>query len=325
MDIKILSHLLQQLIISNNKVLLPGLGSFIIEEVPSSLLNDGATITPPYSTIVFKNFEIHNDGILENAWVREANISNSASKKEINAIVAEIKKKLIADSKIEFPEFGTLRFNEGFQFVFVPHKTFFDDYNMFNSETITLERSDNSFVFSEKELAKGDDEVPFDVDGLKETPAPEETADGRVITDKVNDVEKSEETAAMFEVDNVEVQEGTEVVIEVKEVEVQEETTSAEVDYVEGKEETAAVPEVNDVEEPERTVAEQKIEEISDSNGADTKTTRVLKVIFIILAVIAVLFILATLVYIFKEPLKPWLEKIFYSKEEIGMLRSLGL
>ena len=65
---------------------------------------------------------------------------------------------------------------------------------------------------------------------------------------------------------------------------------------------------------------------IENNKEAETsKTTKILKVIFIITIVIALLLVIATLIYIFKEPLKPLLERIFYSKEEIDMVHSLGL
>ena len=438
MDIKILSHILKQLIISNNKVLLPGLGSFIVEEMPSSLLNDGATITAPYSTILFKNFEIHNDGILEEAFVKRFGFSNEQSRKEINLLVSDIKKRLIADSTVEFPGFGTLSFSEGFQFVFVPDKVFFDDCNLFESESIKMERGGESFLFADNGIAKEVSDVSEystekEIVSGTEVDKCTELSDDSVV-EKVADVKPSEEGDAEAKEEEVftfdlgdepvitvdsykgdkfvdkdivsseegEGNSGEKEESEINEKEVMSEKNEVKEDDDKGEENGAIDFEkelsimVNaSLQKETITIDKEKIEDVykkvesceneradeivamdvneaeggaeadveadadadveveregeetnsvGDSDGENddrpegsggtiennkeaetSKTTKILKVIFIITIVIALLLVIATLIYIFKEPLKPLLERIFYSKEEIDMVHSLGL
>ena len=68
----------------------------------------------------------------------------------------------------------------------------------------------------------------------------------------------------------------------------------------------------------EEKAAEKKSEEKKDK--VEKKKSRTSKVLLWIVLVVAVLVILVLLILIFKEELRPWLEKILYSKEELEIL-----
>ena len=69
----------------------------------------------------------------------------------------------------------------------------------------------------------------------------------------------------------------------------------------------------------EEKAAEEKSEEKKDK--VEKKKSRTSKVLLWIVLVVAVLVILVLLILIFKEELRPWLEKILYSKEELEILK----
>ena len=54
MDIDLLSKMVKELILDDDKVVLPGLGSFVAEVVPSTFSDKGYTINPPYRRLFFR-------------------------------------------------------------------------------------------------------------------------------------------------------------------------------------------------------------------------------------------------------------------------------
>ena len=54
MDIDLLSKIVKELILDNDEVALPGIGSFIAEIVPSVFSDKGYTINPPYRRLSFR-------------------------------------------------------------------------------------------------------------------------------------------------------------------------------------------------------------------------------------------------------------------------------
>lgn len=75
---------------------------------------------------------------------------------------------------------------------------------------------------------------------------------------------------------------------------------------------------IEDEKAAEEKAAEKKSEEKKDK--VEKKKSRTSKVLLWIVLVVAVLVILVLLILIFKEELRPWLEKILYSKEELEIL-----
>ena len=54
MDIDLLSKMVKELILDDDKVVLPGLGCFVAEIVPAYFSDKGYTINPPYRKLYFR-------------------------------------------------------------------------------------------------------------------------------------------------------------------------------------------------------------------------------------------------------------------------------
>jgi len=67
----IFSRLLRAQLLNHDRVSLPGLGSFIAEDQPSRIMDDGRLICPPTRTVTFSVKESWNDEILERAYAAE--------------------------------------------------------------------------------------------------------------------------------------------------------------------------------------------------------------------------------------------------------------
>ncbi|MBO7561525.1 MAG: hypothetical protein J6X91_09435 [Bacteroidales bacterium] len=70
----------------------------------------------------------------------------------------------------------------------------------------------------------------------------------------------------------------------------------------------------------EKAAKEKKMAEEKPSAEEKKKTSRSYKWLYILITVLAILLILVLLVFVFKEELRPLLEKVLYSKEELEIL-----
>ncbi len=123
MNLPFLSAALQELIIKNKRVVLPGIGVFTLEEVPSFFLNNGKTITPPGKKINFTNSETHDDINLETAYTQKRGITQDESKEEFNILINKIQESIKINRQANIPGFGTIYIDEKYNFYFSSDKS----------------------------------------------------------------------------------------------------------------------------------------------------------------------------------------------------------
>ncbi len=63
MEIALLADMVKELILDNEEVALPGLGTFVTEVVPASFSDRGYTINPPYRRLSFRERQGSDDMI----------------------------------------------------------------------------------------------------------------------------------------------------------------------------------------------------------------------------------------------------------------------
>ena len=108
MDIDLLSKMVKELILDNDKVVLPGLGCFTAEIVPASFSDKGDTINPPYRRLSFRSKP--NEGhLLARLYARSNNVELQFAERIIKEFVAELKSVLFARKTVVFPGLGRLR------------------------------------------------------------------------------------------------------------------------------------------------------------------------------------------------------------------------
>ena len=118
MNIDILSKMVRELILDNDKVSLPGLGSFVTESVPASFSNDGYAIRPPYRKVYFRRNVAENE-LLARAYSKASGMSLNSSEAELREFVLEMKAVLDRQKVIIFPGLGKLRATQENNYFFV--------------------------------------------------------------------------------------------------------------------------------------------------------------------------------------------------------------
>ena len=108
MDIDLLSKMVKELILDNDRVVLPGLGSFVAEVVPSTFSDKGYTINPPYRRLFFRSKPDEGDELAA-FYASTNNVDKAMADRIIKDFVAELKPMLHTKKTIVFPGLGRLR------------------------------------------------------------------------------------------------------------------------------------------------------------------------------------------------------------------------
>lgn len=108
MDIDLLSKMVKELIIDNDRVVLPGLGSFVAEVVPSTFSDKGYTINPPYRRLFFRSKPDEGNELAE-FYASTNQVDRNVAERIITDFVAELKPLLHSKKVVVFPGLGRLR------------------------------------------------------------------------------------------------------------------------------------------------------------------------------------------------------------------------
>lgn len=118
MDIDQLTKLISDIILTRDEVTLPGLGSFVAEEVAASFSDKGFTINPPYRKLSFRPYQ-GDDNLLAESFADAENISIEDAEVQLKDFLGKLKEVLKQRKSIIFPGLGHLRATRENNFFFV--------------------------------------------------------------------------------------------------------------------------------------------------------------------------------------------------------------
>ena len=108
MDIDLLSKMVKELILDNDKVVLPGLGTFVAEIVPSTFSDKGYTINPPYRRLYFRSKPDEGD-LLVDFYAKSNSVDKDVAERIIKDYIVELQSVLFSRKTVVFPGLGRLR------------------------------------------------------------------------------------------------------------------------------------------------------------------------------------------------------------------------
>ncbi len=108
MDIDLLSKMVKELILDNERVVLPGLGSFVAEIVPATFSDKGYTINPPYRKLYFRSKPDEGSDLVP-FYAKSNSVSEEIAEKVLVDFVTELKAVLFQKKTVIFPGLGRLR------------------------------------------------------------------------------------------------------------------------------------------------------------------------------------------------------------------------
>lgn len=132
MDFYIVCAKIQELLIKNESVTLPGTGKFIIESFPAAFLEDGKTIVPPSKKLRFIPL---TEDQAKDSVARE-------QEAELVELSGRIREALVQNGKFEVPGFGVFADNGSGEITFTIAEEFDFAPDNFALESISLEENE---------------------------------------------------------------------------------------------------------------------------------------------------------------------------------------
>ena len=118
MDAEFLSGMIRELMLSHDSLNLPGLGSFVVEEVPASFSDKGYTINPPYRRLGFVE-RSSDDSFLTDLYSGANPQAPKEAEEVLLDFIGQVKEELVQRKVVELPGLGRLRATRENHFFFV--------------------------------------------------------------------------------------------------------------------------------------------------------------------------------------------------------------
>ncbi len=311
MDIDLLSKMVKELILDNDRVVLPGLGAFVAEIVPSTFSDKGYTINPPYRRMYFRSKP--NDGDeLAVLYAKGNNIDKVVAERIIRDFVTELKFTLHGKKTVVFPGLGRLRATRENAVFFVADEDLDIYPDGFGLEPISL-----------KTHQETKEEVAAAVEDLKSLLIEQEAV--QEIVPEPEEPEIIEESEEVLEIQETTVQEEPEVP-EIEPVEIIAEDEKPEIEE-EIHEIEGGRAEIDDAEsEGEKDTLDDRQEIVQEAVPIEPARKpagvgKVLLIIFLIILALALLFLAAVATVGRTNP--EWIDQYLYTQEEMKILNHI--
>lgn len=346
MDIDLLSKIVKELILDNDEVALPGIGSFIAEIVPSVFSDKGYTINPPYRRLSFRQKGSGDENMVIDFYARCNNIDTPTASRIIREFLEEMRRVLETKKSIVFPGLGKLRATKENYFFFVADEDLDIYPEGFGLEPISLKTHEETpaevsatmaalrSILNPEEAETVTEEAtaaPAEANADEEEANQEETkvnaADAKMEEDGTN---ASEAETLTTETEEAAPAEANTEEVEVNEPATEEVNEPAEVNAPAEPTEDNATPagdnpvNVNDLAANAETAENTKSEtsattaQATSQKPVGSKTWQVIKWIVIILVILAVT---ALLTFIILAHIAPdFIDSILYTPEELEIL-----
>lgn len=296
MDIDLLSKMVKELILDNDRVALPGLGSFVAEIVPSTFSDKGYTINPPYRRLYFRSRPDQGDELTK-LYARANSFEIEIADRIIKDFVTELKTILFTKKTVIFPGLGRLRATKENAVFFVADEDL-DIYPAgFGLEPISLKTHQESA-----------EEVTAAVEGLKNI------LDEQILAPQQEQLDQQPKPQP-------EVQPETESEPQLEPEPQPESEPIAEepVEVEETPEVVAPEPELN--QKPEPTPETEQVQEQQQEEQTAPKVRKPFVKFLIALLIIVLAIGLLLGAYLAVAHFAPqWLDNILYTKEELEIL-----
>ena len=290
MDTPLLAKMVRELILENDAVTLPGIGTFVAELVGASFSDKGYTINPPYRRLSFTQRE-GADTLLADIYASSNDVPYESALQILTEFLGTLKAELMTKKSVQFPGLGRLRATRENNFFFIADEDLDIYPDGFGLEPISLKTHEET-----------PEQVSAAVAGLASI------LDGKDSTDKPrNDEMAKEEKAEKAAAEPVEGQEAEEKPAAAVTMEDIQAIVAEQVKQMMAGEQ---IPRTS------RSVTEKAAKQRKTMSRGWKRTLRIL----LILVALAALFFGAFFLAAHFAP--DWLDTILYSAEELEILRA---
>ena len=121
MDVDLLSKMIKELILDKDRVVLPGLGCFVAEMVPSTFSDKGYTINPPYRKLSFRSKPDMGDELID-FYVEANNLDRDVACRILGDFIRELRQVIFTKKVVVLPGLGRLRATKENHLFFIPEE-----------------------------------------------------------------------------------------------------------------------------------------------------------------------------------------------------------
>ena len=138
-----LSYHIEELLFSNDCVIIPTIGGFIVNHASASIDFVEQQLLPPQKVVSFNPKLVNNDGLLANHIAQKEHLTYKQATQKVEAFSRQIEVDLFNNKIVHFENIGKLYFNSDSKLEFVPANTNFlkDAYGLPNLTCIPILRS----------------------------------------------------------------------------------------------------------------------------------------------------------------------------------------
>ena len=119
MDVDLLSKMIKELILDKDRVVLPGLGCFVAEMVPSTFSDKGYTINPPYRKLSFRSKPDMGDELID-FYVEANGLDREVACRILGDFIGELRQVIFTKKVVMLPGLGRLRATKENHLFFIP-------------------------------------------------------------------------------------------------------------------------------------------------------------------------------------------------------------
>ena len=119
MDIDLFSDMVRNLILDNDEVTLPGLGTFVSELMPATFSDKGYTINPPYRRLSFRQRWNEDDTLLADFYSEANGTDREMSSRILSDFISGMRETLQTKKVVPMPGLGRLRATKENTFFFI--------------------------------------------------------------------------------------------------------------------------------------------------------------------------------------------------------------
>ena len=114
-----MSKMVKELILEKDKVVLPGLGCFVAEMVPSTFSDKGYTINPPYRRLSFRSRPDMGDELID-FYVEANGLDREVACRILGDFIRELRQIIFTKKVVVLPGLGRLRATKENNLFFIP-------------------------------------------------------------------------------------------------------------------------------------------------------------------------------------------------------------
>ncbi|BDS11626.1 HU domain-containing protein [Aureispira anguillae] len=148
-----LSHHIEELLYSNDCVIIPTIGGFIVNYTASSIDFVEQRLLPPQKSVSFNAKLVNNDGLLANHIAQKEHLTYKQATSKVEEFSRQIEIDLFNNKIVHFNKIGKLYFNSDSKLEFVPFNTNFlkDAYGLPDIPCVPILRSKDYLIKNKSE------------------------------------------------------------------------------------------------------------------------------------------------------------------------------